>query len=69
MLCFCVTQKHNKFRWLASVINFKLLHTGCPIAHPLSVVFNRFVDLMPRIYTLYIPYIFLMILPESDVRS
>ena len=27
------TQINNKLRWLASVINFKLLHTGCPIAH------------------------------------
>ena len=25
--------KNNKLRWLASDINFKLLHTGCPIAH------------------------------------
>ena len=29
------TQKHNKVRWLASDINFKLIHTGCPIAHGL----------------------------------
>ena len=27
------TQKNNKLRWLASVINFKLLRTGCPIVH------------------------------------
>ena len=27
------TQKNNKLRWLASDINFKLLHTECPIAH------------------------------------
>ena len=27
-------QKNNKkLRWLASVINFKLQHTVCPIAH------------------------------------
>ena len=26
-------KKNNKLRWLASDINFKLLHTGCPIAH------------------------------------
>ena len=25
--------KNNKSRWLASDISFKLLHTGCPIAH------------------------------------
>ena len=28
------TQKeNNKLGWLASDINFKLVHTGCPIAH------------------------------------
>ena len=27
------TQIDNKLRWFASDINFKLLHTGCPIAH------------------------------------
>ena len=27
------TQENDKSRWLASDINFKLLHTGCPIAH------------------------------------
>ena len=27
------THKNNKLRWLASDINFKLLHTGCPIAN------------------------------------
>ena len=27
------TQKYNKLRWLASDLNFKLLHTGCPNAH------------------------------------
>ena len=26
------TQENNKLRWLTSDINFKLLHTGCPIA-------------------------------------
>ena len=26
-------QRNNKLRWLASDINFKLLHTGCLIAH------------------------------------
>ena len=26
-------QKKNKLRWLASDIDFKLLHTECPIAH------------------------------------
>ena len=25
--------QNNKLRWLASDINFKLLHTGCSIAH------------------------------------
>ena len=25
--------KNTKLRWLASDINSKLLHTGCPIAH------------------------------------
>ena len=34
------TQKHNKLRWLASNINFKLLHTGCPIAHDLNTEFK-----------------------------
>ena len=29
-------QINNKLRWLASNINFKLLHTGCPIAHGLE---------------------------------
>ena len=29
------TQRNNKLRWLASDINFKLLSTGCPIAHGL----------------------------------
>ena len=27
------TQKYNKLRWLASDINFKVLHTGCPNNH------------------------------------
>ena len=27
------TQMNNKLRWLASDINFKLLHIGCPITH------------------------------------
>ena len=31
------TQKFNKSRWLASDINFKLLHTGCPNAHGFSL--------------------------------
>ena len=38
----CITSKNkfktrinNKLRWLTSDINFKLLHTGCPIAHAL----------------------------------
>ena len=26
------TQMKNKLRWLASVINFKLPHSGCPVA-------------------------------------
>ena len=26
-------QKHTKLGWFASDINFKPLHTGCPIAH------------------------------------
>ena len=26
-------KKSNKLRWLASDMNFKLLHTRCPIAH------------------------------------
>ena len=30
---FKTRKKNNKFRWLASDIIFKLLHTGCPIAH------------------------------------
>ena len=36
----CIPSKHkfktqidNKLRLLASDVNFKLLHTGCPIAH------------------------------------
>ena len=29
------TQKYNKLRWLASDLNFKMLHTGCPNAHGL----------------------------------
>ena len=27
------TQINNTLWWIASDINFKLLHTGCPIAH------------------------------------
>ena len=27
------TNKNNNLRWLATDINFKLLHIGCPIAH------------------------------------
>ena len=27
------TQINNELRWLASAINLKLLHTGCPIAN------------------------------------
>ena len=27
------TQKSRKLRWLASDMNFKLLHIGCPVAH------------------------------------
>ena len=34
------TQKNNKLRWLASDINFKLLHTGCPIAHVSTLSFS-----------------------------
>ena len=34
------TQKSNKLTWLASDINFKLLHTGCPIAHGITWVIN-----------------------------
>ena len=29
-------QRNYKSRWLASDINFKLLHTGCPIAHDIT---------------------------------
>ena len=32
--------KNNKFRWLATDINFKLLHTGCPITHGMSHFWN-----------------------------
>ena len=30
-----ISSKHKnaKLRWLATDINFKLLHTGCPITH------------------------------------
>ena len=30
------TQMYNKVRWLASDLNFTLLHTGCPNAHDLT---------------------------------
>ena len=36
-------KKNAKFRWLASDINFKLLRTGCPIAHG-SIKLTRFYD-------------------------
>ena len=32
------TQKNNELRWLASDINFILLHAGCPTAHGLDIV-------------------------------
>ena len=31
------TQKFNRLRWLASDINFKLLHIGCPNAQGSSI--------------------------------
>ena len=31
------TQNTTKLRWLASDINFKLLHTGCPVDHGWSL--------------------------------
>ena len=33
------TQKYNKLRWLASDLNFKLLHTGCPNGHDRFSIF------------------------------
>ena len=30
------TQRNSMFRWLATDIKFKLLHTGCPITHAQS---------------------------------
>ena len=33
------TQINNKLRWLASDINFKLLHIGCPIAQDSGMIF------------------------------
>ena len=35
-------KKTIKFNWPASGINFKLLHTGCPIAHGQTVLFSVF---------------------------
>ena len=32
------TQQNNELRWLAFDINFKLLHTWCPIAHALRAM-------------------------------
>ena len=34
------TQINNRLRWLASDINFKLLRTGCPIAHGTTFKFH-----------------------------
>ena len=33
------TQEYNQLRWLASNMNFKLLHTGCPKAHEQTISF------------------------------
>ena len=35
-------KKHSNLTWLASDINFKLLHTGCPIAHGVISFNTRF---------------------------
>ena len=36
-----LTQNYNKIRWLASDLNFKLLHTGCPNAYAVIMGLKR----------------------------
>ena len=33
--------KKSKLKWLASGMNFKLLHIGCPIAHAETEVWKK----------------------------
>ena len=42
-------QKHNKLMWLASDINFKVLHTGCPIAHGATAAIKILLCSLPKL--------------------
>ena len=41
------TQINNKLRWLASDLNFKLLHTGCPVTLAGTSLTVQFPELGP----------------------
>ena len=36
--------RNNELRWFATGINFKLLHTGCPIAHDESYLLSDYAN-------------------------
>ena len=54
-----ISLKHktnNKLRWLASDMNFKLLHTGCLIAHGIGTFFG--IKILQRVFAVICSTIF-----------